>query len=176
MEWVVNWNFTTLHCSLVYKRVEIAMHRQTYTRTKRHKRTQIAFYKRVVSVCLSIANMTDNGQTCRHTPTTHSSTFPSVPPPPPHTNTCCTSILRQMSRYPIRSLLLNRSLTLVSLKVLSQFFPSAESNGMFSICVSLLSVSIAASENSSSRHLQTSCHFRRQGGQTHPGAHTHAKA
>ena len=75
-----------IHCSLVYKRVEIAMHRQTYTRTKRHTHTHIAFYKRVVSVCLSIANMTDDGQTYRHTPTTHSPTFPSVPPPP-HTQT-----------------------------------------------------------------------------------------
>jgi hypothetical protein len=63
-------------------------------------------------------------------------------------------------------------LTLVSLKVLSQFFPSAESNGMFSICVSLLSISIAASENSSSRHLQTSCHFRRQEGKL-TLVHTH---
>ena len=71
-----------IHCSLVYKRVEIAMHRQTYTRTTRHTHAHIAFYKRVVSVCLSIANMTDNGQTYRHTPTTHSPTFPSVPPPP----------------------------------------------------------------------------------------------
>ena len=76
-----------IHCNLVYKRVKIAIHRQTYTHTKRHTHTHIAFYKRVVSVCLSIANMTDNGQTDRHTPTTHSSTFPSVPPPPPPTQT-----------------------------------------------------------------------------------------